>query len=129
MDYIVWLKVSGIELKMLHSQHIYTSLRIQVSLPPACLLGLAEIISSTLKMEAICSSETSFATQQTTRRHIPEDDTLHNHRSESLKSYILYHCIFIIIVITFTCYLYWLFLFLCPLPSYITQSDSRRTLR
>jgi hypothetical protein len=27
-------------------------------------------------MEAICSSETSVATQQTTRRHIPEDDTL-----------------------------------------------------
>jgi hypothetical protein len=39
------------------------------------LLVLAEIISSTLKMEAICSSETSVATQQTTRRHIPEDDT------------------------------------------------------
>jgi hypothetical protein len=28
-------------------------------------------------MEAICSSETSVATQQTTRRHIPEDDTLY----------------------------------------------------
>jgi hypothetical protein len=28
-------------------------------------------------MEAICSSETSVAFQQTTRRHIPEDDTLH----------------------------------------------------
>jgi hypothetical protein len=27
-------------------------------------------------MEAIFSSETSVATQQTTRRHIPEDDTL-----------------------------------------------------
>jgi hypothetical protein len=35
----------------------------------------AEPISSTLKMEAICSSET-VETQQTTRRHIPEDDTL-----------------------------------------------------
>jgi hypothetical protein len=32
---------------------------------------------STLKMEAICSSETSVASQQTTRHHIPEDDTLH----------------------------------------------------
>jgi hypothetical protein len=31
-------------------------------------------------MEAICSSEMSVATQQTARRHIPEDDTLHNHR-------------------------------------------------
>jgi hypothetical protein len=44
--------------------------------PPAYLLVLAEIISSTLKMEAMCFSETSVATQQTTRRHIPEDDTL-----------------------------------------------------
>jgi hypothetical protein len=57
-------------------------------LPPAYLLVLAEIISSTLKMEAICSSETSVATQQTTRRHIPEDDTLHNHLCENLKSYV-----------------------------------------
>jgi hypothetical protein len=56
-------------------------------LPPACLLVLAEIISSTLKMEAICSYETSVATQ-TARRHIPEDDVLHNHRSENLKSYV-----------------------------------------
>jgi hypothetical protein len=57
-------------------------------LPPACLLAIADIISSTLKMEAICSSETSVVTQQTTRRHIPEGDTLHNHRCENLKSYI-----------------------------------------
>jgi hypothetical protein len=33
-------------------------------------------VSSTLKMEAIRSSETSGITQWTTRRHIPEDDTL-----------------------------------------------------
>jgi hypothetical protein len=50
------------------------------------LVGLLDF-SSTLKMEALCSSETSVATQQTTRRHIPEDDTLHNHRCENLKSY------------------------------------------
>jgi hypothetical protein len=56
----------------------------------ACLLVLAEIISSTLKMEAICSSETSVATQQTTRHHIPEDDTLHSHCCENLKSYKVY---------------------------------------
>jgi hypothetical protein len=37
---------------------------------------LAELICSTLKVEAICSSETSVDTQRTTRRHIPEDDTL-----------------------------------------------------
>jgi hypothetical protein len=39
-------------------------------------------------MEAICSSEKSVATQQTTWRHIPEDDTFHNHRCKNLKSYI-----------------------------------------
>jgi hypothetical protein len=37
----------------------------------------AEPISSTLKMEAICSSETSDETQRTTRRHIADDDALH----------------------------------------------------
>jgi hypothetical protein len=38
-------------------------------------------------MEAICSSETWVETQRTTRRHIPEDDTLHNHGCENLRSY------------------------------------------
>jgi hypothetical protein len=36
----------------------------------------AELISSTVKMKAICSSETSVEAQRATRRHIPEDDTL-----------------------------------------------------
>jgi hypothetical protein len=44
----------------------------------ASLLAFAELISSNLKMEAICSSETSVETRRTIRRHIPEDDTLHN---------------------------------------------------
>jgi hypothetical protein len=39
---------------------------------------LSELIFSTLKIEAICSSETSPDTQQTTRRYIPEDCTLLN---------------------------------------------------
>jgi hypothetical protein len=38
-------------------------------------------------MEATCSSETWVDTQRTTRRYIPEDGTLHNHRCENLKSY------------------------------------------
>jgi hypothetical protein len=58
---------------------------------PACHLlacwFLAELISSTLKMDAICSSETSVDTKRTTRRYIPEVDNLHNHRCENLKSY------------------------------------------
>jgi hypothetical protein len=49
---------------------------------------LAYLIFSTLRMEAIYPSETSIDTQRTTRRYIPEDDTLHNHRCENLESYI-----------------------------------------
>jgi hypothetical protein len=59
---------------------------------PAYLLVLAKIFFDP-EMEAICSSETSVASQQTTRRHIPEDDTLHNHCCGNLKSYnILFVC-------------------------------------
>jgi hypothetical protein len=45
-------------------------------------------ISYTLKMEAIRSSETSV-NKISTRRHIPEDDILHSHGRENLKSHIL----------------------------------------
>jgi hypothetical protein len=38
-------------------------------------------------MKGTCSSEKSVDFQQTTRRYIPEDRTLHNHRCENLKSY------------------------------------------
>jgi hypothetical protein len=41
--------------------------------------------SSTLKMEAIRSSETSGATQRTTRRHILEDDTLYVYKIFALS--------------------------------------------
>jgi hypothetical protein len=34
------------------------------------------VVMRTLKMEAMCCSETSVAALQITRRHIPEDDTL-----------------------------------------------------
>jgi hypothetical protein len=40
-------------------------------------------------MEATFSSETSLEFQWTAH-YIPEDSTLHNHRCENLKSYILY---------------------------------------
>jgi hypothetical protein len=41
-----------------------------------CLLAASLNYSTTLKMEAIRSSETSGTTQRTTWRHIPEEDTL-----------------------------------------------------
>jgi hypothetical protein len=42
---------------------------------------------STSKMATTGSSEASVGFQRTTRRYIPEDKTLHNHRCENLKSY------------------------------------------
>jgi hypothetical protein len=41
-----------------------------------------------LKMEAICSFETSVHTKYI-RRHIPEDGILHSHGRDNLKSHIL----------------------------------------
>jgi hypothetical protein len=38
-------------------------------------------------MEETFSSETFVDFQRTTRRYIPEDRTLHNHRCENLTSY------------------------------------------
>jgi hypothetical protein len=48
-----------------------------------------EAYPSTLKMETICSSETSVYCQRTTRRYISVDATVHNRRCENLKSYIM----------------------------------------
>jgi hypothetical protein len=46
------------------------------SLPPAFILVSCSTYTSTLKIEAICSNETSVEFQRTTRRYIPEDSTL-----------------------------------------------------
>jgi hypothetical protein len=51
-----------------------------------------EHILSIFRVEEISSARNQqasrwLAAQQTTRRHIPEEDTLHNHRCEKLKSY------------------------------------------
>jgi hypothetical protein len=53
--------------------------------PPAH-AGSSLVDFSTLKMEAIHSSETSVHTKST-RRHIPEDGILHSHHRGNLKSY------------------------------------------
>jgi hypothetical protein len=67
----------------------YRSSGWKIILLATCLpAGSSRYYPSTLKTEAIGSSETSVATQRTTQCHIPEDDTLHNHRCENLKSYI-----------------------------------------
>jgi hypothetical protein len=64
------------------------------ALSATCLLAASLNYSTTLTMEAIRSSETSGTTQRTTRRHIPEEDTLQNHRCENLKSYTVLYVAF-----------------------------------
>jgi hypothetical protein len=53
-------------------------LKVNRELPPAFTLVSCLAYSSTLKVEAICSSETSVRFQRTTRRYIPGDSTLRN---------------------------------------------------
>jgi hypothetical protein len=64
---------------------------------PLCLPSDFTLVScspyfSTLKMVAICSSETSVDSQRTTQHYIPEDGTLHNHCCENLKSFLSNLC-------------------------------------
>jgi hypothetical protein len=40
---------------------------------------------STLKMEAVCASETPVKFYQTTRCHNPEDNILHNHLCTNVR--------------------------------------------
>jgi hypothetical protein len=46
-------------------------------LPPAFALVSCSTYSSIMKMEAVCSSDTSFDFQRTTRCYFPKDRTLH----------------------------------------------------
>jgi hypothetical protein len=55
--------------------------------PPAFTLVSCSAYSSPLKMEAICSSETSVEFKRTTRPYVPENITFYNHRCEILEFY------------------------------------------
>jgi hypothetical protein len=79
------------------TQHFGGTYRLQLQgrkiLEAACLqptahAGFSLTDFSTLKMEAIRSSEMSAHTR-TTRRHIPEDAILHSHSRENFKSYMI----------------------------------------
>jgi hypothetical protein len=56
-------------------------------LPPSSARWMANI---TLMMEAVCPSETSGYSNDTTRPYIPEGSHLHTRRRENLKSHILF---------------------------------------
>jgi hypothetical protein len=58
-------------------------------LPPAFTLVSSSAYFLALRMEEICSSETSVDFQRNTRSYMPEDSTIHNHRCENLKCSIL----------------------------------------
>jgi hypothetical protein len=58
---------------------------LQYSVPLKC----SHVCIYMKKKKELYSSETSVDFQRTTRRYIPEDSTLHNHRCENLKSYIV----------------------------------------
>jgi hypothetical protein len=68
-------------------EHTLSVLQPQLRLPPAFTLVSCLAYSSTLKIEATCSSETSVYFQRTTRRYITEDRILHKHRCENVQSY------------------------------------------
>jgi hypothetical protein len=57
-------------------------------LPPAFTIAFCLAYSSTLIMDATCSSVTLVVCKRTTCCYIPEDRTLHNHCCGNLKSYI-----------------------------------------
>jgi hypothetical protein len=59
----------------------------KVNRSSACHLLSGWFLTSTMKMEAICSSETLVHFQRTTWLYILEDSTLHSHRCEHLKTY------------------------------------------
>jgi hypothetical protein len=69
--------------------HSYTKLQIKHFLRNAVFWDVTQcgaLILVTRMMQALRSSETSFLTRAT-HRNIPEDDILHSHRRENLKSY------------------------------------------
>jgi hypothetical protein len=78
-----------------------TSLQSYGSNKPSKIPALKQVVSrpaltlvsysaySTLKMEVICSSEILVDFQRNTWRYIQEDSSLHKHRCENLKSYVV----------------------------------------
>jgi hypothetical protein len=87
--FCIYCKTDGDSVGGVASRRTNSILGSHIELPAHAGSSLADF--STLKMEAIQSSETSVQSTTSTRRHTPEDDILHSHRRENLKSYILLH--------------------------------------
>jgi hypothetical protein len=60
---------------------------------PDFTLHYCSVYSATIKVEAICSSETSADFQRTTWCNVPEDSTLYNYGCENLKSHKVFNLI------------------------------------
>jgi hypothetical protein len=75
---------SPLNVNEVSEEHITSIFRVEYAfvgfhllcLPPASTLVSCSVYSLTLKIEAICSSETSVDIQQTTQNYIPEDSIL-----------------------------------------------------
>jgi hypothetical protein len=70
-------------------KYVASIVRVEALLATSFILFSCFAYFSTIKTEATYSSETSFDLQRTTRRYIPVDRILHNHRCENFKSYII----------------------------------------
>jgi hypothetical protein len=64
-------------------------LRILWDMQPCSLVGVGRRFIVSDLMEAVCTSETSVYSNETTRRYIPVDSQLHTRRRENLKSHII----------------------------------------
>jgi hypothetical protein len=71
---ILFDNLTAVVMKSINFWDITPCSPLSFSLLACCFL--ADLISSILKMEAICSSETSVESQWTKRRYIPEVDTV-----------------------------------------------------
>jgi hypothetical protein len=85
----LWPRVTLTSLRknMAHNRNYPSTTGSIQYLQPRAHAGSSLADFSTLRVEAIRSSETSIHTRST-RRHIPEDGILHSHGRENLKSYI-----------------------------------------
>jgi hypothetical protein len=68
-------------------EHIGSIIRMESSSELVTVNVSNSLMLSTLMMKTILSSETSVLIRAT-QHHMPEDDILHSHRRENLKSYI-----------------------------------------